>query len=239
MASPVQIPRGPEGPFALDVDYSSAPALARLPRGRHGLPQEFVDYNHRNRLLAGVIDSVAERGYAATTVTHITSAAGVSRGAFYRHFEDKRDCYLAAYDVVIAWIEAEVARALEDCGSWAQGVGIAVTRALEIFAADPRLARLCTVEILVAGAPALARYEATIERLASPLRAGRAERSLGAELPEHLEGSLVGGAISLIPRYLNANSGDRLDELIPELTEFLLAPYLGVAAARRLATAPA
>jgi AcrR family transcriptional regulator len=238
VANPVQSPRrGPEGsPFALDIDYSStAPVLAKLPRGRHGLPQEFVDYNHRNRLLSGVIDSVAERGYAATTVSHITSSAAVSRGAFYRHFEDKRDCYLAAYDVVVDWIGEQVVRALEESPSWPQGVRTAVITTLGIFSADPRLARLCTIEVLSAGEPALARYEATVERLSVPLRAGRAERPLGAQLPMHLEGNLVGGAISLIPRYLKAGGGGHLDELAPELTEFLLAPYLGVAAARQVA----
>lgn len=238
MANSVQAPRPDPGdsPFGLDVDYSSTPVLARLPRGRHGLPQEFVDHNHRSRLLAGVIDSVAERGYVATTVSHITSHAAVSRGAFYRHFGDKRDCYLAAYDVVVDWIGKELGQALEGNRSWSLGVATAVARTLDIFAADPRLARFCTVEVLVVGDPALARHEATVERLAEPLRAGRAERPLGAELPAHLEGTLISGAISLIPRFLSVNSSDRLAELAPELTEFLLAPYLGVAEARRLAT---
>jgi AcrR family transcriptional regulator len=238
MTSSVQTPRRAveSGPFSPDIDYSDAPVLARLPRGRHGLPQEFVDRNHRNRLLAGAIDVVAKRGYLDTTVAHITSAAGVSRGAFYRHFKDKRDCYLAAYDVIVEWIGEETRRALGGCASWSQGVGIAVATILEAFAADPRLARLCTVEILVAGGPALDRQEATIERLAVPLRAGRGERPLGNELPLHLEASLIGGAISLVLRYLNAGGGDRVGELTPELTEFLLTPYLGVAAARATAT---
>jgi AcrR family transcriptional regulator len=227
------------GPFALEVDYSIAPVLARLPRGRHGLSQEFVDHNHRNRLLAGVIDSVAERGYQAMTITHITSAAGVSRGAFYRHFADKRDCFLTVYDVVVDWIGAELDRALEGCESWSQGVATAVATILGIFATDSRLAHLCTVEVLFAGEPAVARHETTIERLAVPLRAGRSERPLGARLPPHLERTLIGGAISLIPGYLNTGRGECLAELAPELTELLLAPYLGAAAARRLAVGDA
>jgi AcrR family transcriptional regulator len=241
MAEPLAslAPSPPSGsdasPFALDVDYSTAPALARLPRGRHGLPREFVEQNHRNRLLAGAIEVAAERGYLAATVTHITTAAEVSRAAFYRQYDDKQDCFLAAYDVAVAWIEAAIARAIDPADGWPQAVKTAVATTLDLFAADPRLARLCTVEIHFAGPPALARYEATVERLAIPLRAGRAERPLGAGLPLHLEPTLVGGAISLIPRYLNAEDGDRLAEAAPELTEFLLAPYLGVGAARRIA----
>jgi AcrR family transcriptional regulator len=230
--------RGPEsGPFAFHIDYSTAPALARLPRGRHGLPREFVDLNHRNRLLAGAIEAVAEHGYLATTVTHITAAAEVSRGVFYRHFDDKQSCSLAAYDIAVDWIAEAVAQTLDLGDGWARAVRSVVATTLGVFATDPRLARLCTVEILFAGTPGLDRHEATLERLAIPLRAGRAERPLGAELPLHLEPTLIGGAISLVPRYLNAGNGDRLAEAAPELTEFLLAPYLGVAAARQLARA--
>jgi AcrR family transcriptional regulator len=226
-----------DGPFGLDFDYSMSPALARLPRGRHGLPREFVDHNHRNRLLAGALDSVAERGYLATTVSHISAAAEVSRGAFYRHFDDKRACFFAAYDLAVEWIGAAIARALDPVPDWPRAVRIAVATTLDIFAADPRLARLCTIEILFAGPPALDRYEATLERLAAPLRAGRTACPPGAEPPPHLESTLVGGAISLIPRYLNAGNADLLAGLAPELTEFLLAPYLGPARARQIAAA--
>jgi AcrR family transcriptional regulator len=237
VAAPARSGPGPDaGPFGLDVDYSTAPALARLPRGRHGLPREFVEQNHRNRLLAGAIEAVAERGYPATTVSHISAAAEVSRGAFYRHFDDKQGCVLAAYDVAVEWIGEAIAEALDPVGDWPQAVKSAVARTLDIFAADPRLARLCTIEILFAGLPAFDRYEATIERLATALCAGRAERPHGAELPLHLEPTLIGGAISLIPRHLNADCGDRLAELAPELTEFLLAPYLGPTRARSVAT---
>jgi hypothetical protein len=108
---------------------------------------------------------------------------------------------------------------------------------LEIFAADSRLARFCTIEILFAGPPGLDRFEETLQRLAVPLGAGRAECPFGAELPCHLEPTLIGGAISLVSRCLNAEGSDRLPEFAPELTEFLLAPYLGTVHAAQIAAA--
>jgi hypothetical protein len=108
---------------------------------------------------------------------------------------------------------------------------------LEIFTADPRLARLCTIEILFSGPPGLDRFEQTLQRLAVPLAAGRSECSFGAELPCHLEPTLIGGAISLVSRRLNAGESDRLSGFAPELTEFLLAPYLGTAQAAQIAAA--
>src|SRR5215212_436583 len=41
---------------------------------------------------------VAEKGYAATTVADVVSAAGVSRSTFYELFASKEACFLDAYD---------------------------------------------------------------------------------------------------------------------------------------------
>jgi AcrR family transcriptional regulator len=222
-----------DGPFALQVDYSSAPILARLPRGRHGLPQDFIDRNHRNRLLSGAIEAISERGYGAMTVTDITTHAAVSRNAFYRHFTGKEECFLAAYDIVVEWLFAAVGEALEPDGDWSRQLTAAVATTLDLFAADPRLARLCAVEAPLAGPASVARHEALIERLAALLRGGR-EGPLGPGLPPQLEQALLGGAVALIARYVHADRAAELGELAPELSEFLLAPYLGPDEARRL-----
>jgi AcrR family transcriptional regulator len=51
---------------------------------------------HR-RLLRGMGDVVAEKGYTATTISDIVAAARVSKSTFYEHFADKQACYLALY----------------------------------------------------------------------------------------------------------------------------------------------
>lgn len=208
------------------MDHSHTPVLARLPRGRHGLPQEFVDRNHRNRLLAGTIEAVAARGYAAMTVADITRHAGVSRGAFYRHFADKEDCFLAAYDVVVEWLFETVGAALEPDCDWRQGLAVAVRRTLELLAADPRLARLCAVEVFAAGPAAVERHEALAERLGELLRRGRLEGPFGAGLPYELEEGLLGGGVALVARYVNDGRATGIEGLAPGLTRFLLAPYV-------------
>ena len=43
-----------------------------------------------------MIAAVSESGYPALTVTDIVRRAKVSRAAFYDHFADKDDCFLAA-----------------------------------------------------------------------------------------------------------------------------------------------
>lgn len=220
-------------PFALELDYSTEPILARLPRGRHGLPRDFVARNHRYRLLGAAIEAVAERGYAATTVSDITRHAAVSRRAFYDHFSDKGDCFLAAYDVAVEWLFDSVGTSVDGEEEWSRALVRAVERTLELLAADPRLARICTVEIFLAGAAGVSRHEALLGRLAALLSRGRELSPYGELLPPQLEEALVGGAVSLVARYVHAGRAEQLRELTPVLGELLLNPYLGPNRARR------
>jgi AcrR family transcriptional regulator len=221
------------GPFALRPEDVRPFALSRLPFGRHGLPRQFVEENHRDRLIAGALDSLAERGYPATTVAHIIGAAAVSNSTFYGHYPGKEDCVLVAYRASAAWLEAEVAVASSPIEDWAGRVSRAVAVTLALLDSDQRLARLLAVEIFATGPRGRAVHRETVDRLGLPLRVGRGERALGAGLPIHLEAALIGGAISLIGQSLE--DGGALTSLASELTEYLLAPYLGVEAARRVA----
>ena len=53
--------------------------------------------SQRARLVEGMIQAVAEKGYAAATVTDAVRAARVSRGTFYAQFASKEECFLEAY----------------------------------------------------------------------------------------------------------------------------------------------
>jgi AcrR family transcriptional regulator len=223
------------GPFAFSAADVEPFALSRLPFGRHGLPREFVEENQRNRLMAGAIASLAERGFPATTAGHIIAAAGVSNSTFYRHYADKEACVLAAYAATVAWFEGEVAAAITRADSWPLQVGQTLIATLALLDSDRRLARLCVVEILATGPRGQAANRETVDRLALHLSGGRGERPLAVDLPLHLEVTLIGGALSLIGRALG--DGVPMTSLAPELTEYLLAPYLGVEAARQLAGA--
>ncbi len=67
-----------------------------LPRGRSGLPAETVRAAQRERLLRAAIAAVARTGFNDATVAEIVRGARVSKAAFYAHFTDKEDCFLAA-----------------------------------------------------------------------------------------------------------------------------------------------
>jgi AcrR family transcriptional regulator len=222
---------------AVDSAAEYPPELSRLPPGRHGLPREFVVHNQRERLIAGLAEAVAENGYSATTIAHITRSAAVSRRTFYEHFASKDECFVAAYDTVMEQLRERVAEAFEQEDEWPQAVKAGIGAMLSFLAAEPNLARLSMVEALVAGPVVVERYDAAIQGLVPYFEAGRSGRAAEvlANLSPSTEEALVGGMVSLISRRISAGRSQELETLLPDLVEFALTPYLGSAEAAKVA----
>lgn len=66
----------------------------------NGEPQQERSRATRLRLLEAAIDSLAELGWAATTVAVVAERAGVSRGAAQHHFRTREDLFTAAVEHV-------------------------------------------------------------------------------------------------------------------------------------------
>jgi AcrR family transcriptional regulator len=213
------------------------PELARLPPGRHGLPREFVTHNQRERLIAGIAEAIAENGYSGTTIAHITRAAAVSRRTFYEHFSSKDECFVAAYDTVMKELQERVSGAFDEEKEWPRAIRAGIEAMLEFLAAEPNLARLCMVEALVAGPAVVERYDAAIQSFVPYFQEGRKGRSkeVLSRLSPTTEEALVGGMVSLISRRIIAGKAEELEELLPDLVEFTLTPYLGSAEAAKIA----
>lgn len=228
------VAKGSEKAEAKGAD-GGADSPSRLPAGRHGLPREFIAQNQRERIITALVDTVAERGYNATTVAHITKAASVSRRTFYEHFSDKEACFLAAYVMVSDHIRDSMQVAADAFEEWPQKVRAALATMLRFLAAEPELARVCMIEPIAAGGEIAAKHRASMQGFVEILKAGRPEHSGERPLPEATEATLVGGIVSLIVREINAGRTERLEDLLPDLVELALAPYLGPEEAARLA----
>jgi AcrR family transcriptional regulator len=204
----------------------------RLPPGRHGLPRELVAENQRERLLNGVVEAVAEHGFNATTIGRITDAAKISRRTFYEYFRGKEDCYLAAYAMIDEHVRASMLAAAEPADPWAEQVRARLAALLEVLARDLAVARFYLTEPLAAGGEIAARYRDAMQLLAETIRP---ESSLSEMDVEVRDQALMGGIATLIARRLNAGEPERLRELLPDLVELALAPYVGRDEARRFA----
>jgi AcrR family transcriptional regulator len=209
--------------------------LAQLPRGRHGLPQEFVEHNQRERLIASFVAVVGKNGYSGATITAVTEGAGVASRTFYKYFETIDEVCLAAFRKGVADLQPLVLEAYRSEKEWPQRVRAVLAAILADFAEYPELARLLTAEPFVAG-PEIARlHKAAIEGLVPFLREGRKLRAGGEPLAETGERGILGAINSMVGRQLTAGRGEHLEELLPDLTQFVLTPYLGADEARRVA----
>ena len=213
--------------------------MDRLPRGRHGLSPEFVARNQRERLITGLTEVLYEVGYQRTTVSLIGQRASVSKSDFYKHFESKDDCFQVAYDEAIERIREQVVAA---CGKHAKGqwplrVRDGIASLLSTLAANPDLASITLVEGLRAGRGVYDRYQAAVESFVAYLRAGAPEAPGGGEVPVATDEAVVGGIASLLGRRVLAGETEQIDQLLPEVLEFALTPYLGTAEARRIISA--
>jgi AcrR family transcriptional regulator len=210
-----------------------ATGKTRLPPGRHGLSRTFVAENQRERLLNGVVEAVGEHGYNETTIGRIATAAKVSRRTFYEYFTDKEDCFLAAYDVIDDHVRAAMLGAPGSDQRWPERVRARLAALLDDLSHDPVVASFYLVEPLAAGGKVAARYRDAMQLLADTIRP---EPPPGGVAMEVRDQALIGAVTTLIVRRLNGGTADRLPELLPDLTELVLAPYLGREEAKRLAS---
>jgi AcrR family transcriptional regulator len=68
-----------------------------------------VASNQRARLYGAMIELVALRGYAGSTVSELCALAGVSKRTMYERFpRGKEQCFLATYDIVVHRAQAKI-----------------------------------------------------------------------------------------------------------------------------------
>lgn len=210
--------------------------LARLPPGRHGLPRDFVVQNQRERLAAGMIAVVAERGLNEATITQICAAAGVSRRTFYSYFSSKEECFFDTYAGIVEHLRAAADGEAEEA-EWPRQVGAKLHAILEFLALNPDLARFLLIAPQRAGEGVAARYRDAMAQAAAYLCEGMPAPPETKAPSEAISGSLIGGMVAIVVRKVNAGEGDDLPQLLPDLLELFLTPYLGRSEAVKVAAA--
>lgn len=210
-----------------------------LPRGRHGLSPEFVARNQRDRLISALILTLAEVGYQKTTVSMIGRRASVSKSDFYKHFDSKDECFLAAYDHAVDRIRTAVVEACAEAPpkEWPARVRAGVVALLTLLATEPALATIALAEGLRAGRRVYDRYQAAVESFVPLLRDGAPDPPGAAAIPPATDEAVVGGIAVLLARRAAAGESEDLVELVPDVLEFVLAPRLGTEEARRIISA--
>ena len=208
----------------------------RLPRGRHGIPKEEVVAHQRERMLQAATMELRERGYAGLSVAHITARARVSRVTFYKQFDDKLDCVLAAHRAAVADLELRVKDAFGKPDEWAHGMEAAIGALLEFGASSPDRMHLILFVNNTASEPKIAQFGLAVrERLIAAIDAARGDA--GSKPTELTEQAVTGAVIAVIGAMLQAGEPNRLPEFREYLVRLILAPYIGESEAQRMAMA--
>jgi AcrR family transcriptional regulator len=192
-----------------------------LPRGRHAAPREVVWRSQRGRLLAAMAEVAAEKGYSAVAVADVIAPAGVSRKTFYEHFDNKEQCFLAAYDAGVEVMLDAIEDAIREA---APGGGLAVARAgtaryLATLAANPAFARTFLVEVPGAGKAALARRARAHERFAAQLATAARAAGGPTETPLWVFRACVGAINELVTDHVTERGAASLPDLLDPLVD--------------------
>lgn len=171
-----------------------------------------------------VAETTAEQGYAATSISDIVRRARVARKTLYECFDGKEELFLATFDAAVE----EALRRVEEAGAhasgdWPEQVRAALAAFLGYIAEQPALARMCMLEAPSATPAMSERYEAAMRRFVALLAAIAPH---GEELPETIDETLIGGVAWIVHRQIRRDEAESALDLLPELSEFLLAPFL-------------
>jgi AcrR family transcriptional regulator len=189
---------------------------------RPSLPREFIAQHKQRRIMDALAELTAEQGYEATKISDIVRKAGVARKTLYDNFEGKEEVFLAAFDAA----RDEVLRRVEEGsadGDWQGRVEGGLAAFLGFVAEQPTLAQMCMIEALSATPATTRRYEDALETFVELTRRGLPQDE---SLPETTAETLVGGVAWIVYQQIRRGEAEGAEELLPELTEFMMAPYL-------------
>jgi AcrR family transcriptional regulator len=193
----------------------------RAGRPGRGTSREEAKRNQRERLFAAMVATVAEQGYEATTVADLVDLSGVSRSAFYRHFGDKQECFIAA-------IEALVGPALEtaEAGLEPPGDVKLAKQAFEMLikqiVAQPAASKMCFVEVYAAGPEGVALVDRTIDAFEALVKQMLDQMPGHEGMPPEIVRALIGGIQKVIHKRLYRGQEQELLKLAPQLWDWLL-----------------
>ncbi len=194
-----------------------------VPAPRPELSREFVAEHKRKRIMTATAELTAERGYEATKISDIVKRAGVARKTLYENFSGKEEVFLATFDAAVAEAMRRIEESCRPLGEdWQARAEAGLATFLDYIAEEPALARMCMVEALTAGPAAAEHYETAVQEFV-----GLTQRYIprAEKLPDTIDETQIGGVAWIVYQHVRRGEAAEVAKLLPELAEFLLAPY--------------
>jgi AcrR family transcriptional regulator len=200
---------------------SDSPRELQLPSGRHGLDRSFVVSNQRERIMNALVATIAAYGYGGSSVERIASRAGVSRRTFYEQFTGREDVYLQAYDLAAGRLLERLEAAWQQAGDGSASLRLFLRTLLECIAGEPKLSRMCIVDVLSVGPRALEHRDRHMRSFADLLEKGAVAHNDAPPPPLATDG-LAAAIFDVIYRRAAQGQVEELPELLDDLHSFCL-----------------
>lgn len=169
-----------------------------------------------------MVEAVARHGFAGTTLNELVALAGVSKTTFYKHFDSKQECFLAAFDAIVAEVAERIGATFREPGDFRERLTRALTAFMEIAAAEPRAASLAAVDSLTLGQAGVASRERGSEAFQLMVRQSFDHSPSPIEVSDMTVRAIVAGIRGVVYRRVRANEADQLPALADELVEWAL-----------------
>jgi len=171
----------------------------------------------RGRILDAMTATVAERGYAATSIAEVIKRAHASRSTFYEQFTDKEDCYLAAYQLASNYVATRIATAAQASPpNLADRVAQIYETFLDELARIPLAARAFLVEIRAAGAPSQQHRRTVNDQFAELLLVP------GSDDDPLMRIAAIAASEEIVVREITDNGAENLPRLAGPLTDLAM-----------------
>jgi hypothetical protein len=165
----------------------------------------------------------------------VATRAGVAENVFREVFPTAEDCYRAAYQDGVARLWRAISEAAVRERGWLERVRSGLVALLGFFDDEVSWARFLVLEAFVDVGLAFEcgrQLQDVVSQLLNEPGEARVPVDSAVVLPELTGELVVGGVLSVIRASILEEGSGKLVELAPSLMAFIVAPYLGRAAAQ-------
>ena len=184
----------------------------------------------RARVIAALVEVVAEHGYRATSVEAVIKRARVSRRTFYESFDSIEECFGAVLDDGLRHSDAIMTRSFQREQRWQDGVSEALAGLLVLFDSEPKLARVWFIESLAAASWAVERRERHVAELRRLVVAywqpPRDHQACAPQADSALVVGVMAAVLGVIHTHLLTRQPQPLISLLGPLVGIVMANYL-------------
>ncbi len=186
----------------------------------------------RQDILNAALTVFSQKGYHATRLSDIASAANVTRGAVYHHFVNKAELYIALIEDASTSGGEAVQQAIAAGGSFAETCALILVNSLTLLERNERMRQITELSLFKTGHdPDLSELEAmrreqavtTVEGIAQWMQQGIANGDLRADLnPQDVARAFIAYQNGLIQLWLSNRDVFSIGESAPAFADIFL-----------------